>query len=97
MIPNKGSWVYGDIVTDFLGFKWGGDGWLNNALRHTDNARSTVKFMPLRQPDQNADNAFAFMIKYNVSKVTNDDAEVIRCVDSTGGPGLLLLPRKHEW
>jgi hypothetical protein len=89
---NKESWTYGDIVTDFLGFKWGGDGWLNNALRHTDNARSTVKFMPLRQPDQNADNAFAFMIKYKVSEVTDDDAEVIRCVDSAG-TGFIITPQ----
>lgn len=90
---NRASWTYGDITTDFVGFKWGGDGWLNNALRHTDNARSTVKFMPLRQPDQNADNAFALMIKFKVSEVTNDDAEVIRCIDNTG-TGFVITPQE---
>lgn len=81
---NRDQWTYKEITTEFSGFKWGGDGWMNNALRHTDNARSIVKFMPLQQPEQNANNAFAFMVKFKVSEVTNEEAEVIRCVDETG-------------
>lgn len=81
---NHEEWTYKDVTTDFTGFKWGGDGWLNNALRHTDNARSTVKFKPLKQPEQNASNAFALMIKFRVSEVTDDNVAVIHCVDETG-------------
>lgn len=81
---NKTEWSYNGIQTMFEGFKWGGDGWLNNALRHTDDAHSTVKYQPLRQPDQNVNNAMAFVVKFKVSEVTDEDAELIKCVDENG-------------
>lgn len=81
---NKNEWSFNAIRTVFEGFKWGGDGWIDNALRLSDNARATIQYQPLAQPDQNANNAFAFMVKFKVSNVTDDAAEVIRCVDSEG-------------
>ena len=81
---NKTEWSYNGIQTVFEGFKWGGDGWMNNALRHTDNAHSIIKYQPLRQPDQNVNNAMAFIVKFKVSDVTDENAEVIRCVDDSG-------------
>lgn len=81
---NKEEWTYQDIKTVFTGFKWGGDGWLNNALRLTDTARATVQCKPLEQPEQNVTNAMAFIVKYKVSEVVDEDAEVIKCMDSEG-------------
>lgn len=88
---NREEWAYGNITTEFNGFNWGGDGWVNGALRHTNNARSVVKYKPLEQPMQNADNAFAFLIKYKATEVTDDNAELIRCVDENG-TGFVITP-----
>ena len=81
---NREEWSYNGIQTAFEGFKWGGDGWMDNALRLTDTARATVQHKPLAQPEQNVTNAMAFIIKYKVSEVVKEDAEVIRCVDADG-------------
>ncbi len=81
---NREEWSYNGIRTVFSGFKWGGDGWMGNALRLTDTARATVQYRPLAQPVQNADNAMAFVIKYRVSEVVDENAEVIRCTDADG-------------
>ena len=88
---NREEWTYEDITTEFGGFNWGGDGWIGNALRHTNNARSVVKYKPLEQPMQNANNAFAFLIKYKATEVTDDNAEIIRCVDENG-TGFVITP-----
>ena len=81
---NREEWSYNGIQTVFEGFKWGGDGWTGEALRLTDTARATVRYRPLEQPEQNATNAMAFIVKYKVSEVVNEDAKVIRCVDADG-------------
>ena len=81
---NREEWTYNGIRTVFEGFKWGGDGWTGNALRLTDTARVTVQHRPLEQPEQNVTNAMAFIVKYKVSEVVDEDAEVIRCVDADG-------------
>ena len=81
---NRDEWSYNGIRTTFDNFKWGGDGWMDNALRLRDQARATVDYRPLQQPDQNVSNAFAFVVKYRVTEVVDDDAEVIRCVDADG-------------
>lgn len=81
---DKNEWKYENITTEFSGVKWGGDGWLNNALRLKDGGKAVVGYQPLRQPEQNVTNAFAFLIKFKVSEVMDDDAEVIRCIDSAG-------------
>ena len=81
---NKEEWTYQGINTVFSGFKWGGDGWINNALRINDQAKAVIQFYPLRQPEQNVTNAMAFIIKFKVSEVIDENAEVIRCIDSDG-------------
>ena len=81
---NREEWTYNGIRTVFEGFKWGGDGWTGTALRLTDTARVTVQHRPLKQPEQNVTNAMAFIVKYKVSEVVDEDAEVIRCVDADG-------------
>lgn len=88
---NKTSWTYGNIQTDFSNFNWGGDGWINNSLRHIGEARSVVRYKPLLQPSSNASNAFTFMVKYKVSDVTNETAPVISCVDENG-TGFVITP-----
>ena len=88
---NREEWTYGNITTEFNGFNWGGNGWLDGALRHTDDARSVVRYKPFEQPVQNADNAFAFLIKYKVSEVMDDTAAVISCVDENG-TGFVITP-----
>lgn len=81
---NKTEWIYNNIMTEFYGVKWGGDGWINNALRLTDGGKAVIKYQPLAQPMQGISNAFAFFVKFQVSEVTDDNAEVIRCVDESG-------------
>ena len=81
---NREEWSYNGIQTVFEGFKWGGDGWMAGALRLTDTARATVRHRPLAQPEQNVTNAMAFIVKYKVSEVVDEDAEVIRCMDADG-------------
>ena len=81
---NREEWSYNGIQTVFEGFKWGGDGWTGEALRLTDTARATVQHRPLAQPEQNVTNAMAFIVKYKVSEVVDEGAEVIRCMDADG-------------
>lgn len=81
---NKTEWTYNGIKSVFSGFKWGGDGWIGNALRHTDNAHTTVKYQPLKQPQSNVNNAMAFVVKFRVSEVSDENAELIKCVDESG-------------
>ncbi len=81
---NKDEWSYEGVRTEFKGFKWGGDGWMNGALRINDKASATIMYQPLKQPDQDVTNAFAFLIKFKVSEVMDDNAEVIRCIDKDG-------------
>lgn len=81
---NREEWSYNGIQTVFEGFKWGGDGWTGEALRLTDTARATIRHRPLEQPEQNVTNAVAFIVKYKVSEVVDEDAEVIKCVDASG-------------
>lgn len=81
---NREEWSYNGIKTVFEGFKWGGDGWTGEALRLTDTARATVQHRPLEQPEQNVTGAMAFIVKYKVSEVVDEDAEVIKCVDAEG-------------
>ena len=81
---NREEWGYNGIQTVFEGFKWGGDGWTGEALRLTDTARATVQHRPLAQPEQNVTNAMAFVVKYKVSEVVDEGAEVIRCMDADG-------------
>ena len=81
---NREEWSYNGIQTVFEGFKWGGDGWTGEALRLTDTARATVQHRPLAQPEQNVTNAMAFVVKYKVSEVVDEGAEVIRCMDADG-------------
>ena len=81
---NREEWSYNGIQTVFEGFKWGGDGWTGKALRLTDTARATVQHRPLAQPEQNVTNAMAFIVKYKVSEVVDEGAEVIRCMDADG-------------
>lgn len=81
---NREEWSYNGIQTVFEGFKWGGDGWTGEALRLTDTARATIRHRPLEQPEQNVTNAVAFIVKYKVSEVVDEDAEVIKCLDASG-------------
>lgn len=88
---NREEWTYENVTTEFSGFNWGGDGWINNALRHTGDARSIVKYKPLEQPLQNANNAFTFLIKYKASEVTDDSSPIIKCLDENG-TGFIITP-----
>ncbi|MDR0937996.1 MAG: head-tail adaptor protein [Mediterranea sp.] len=81
---NRGEWTYGDITTDLTGFKWGGDGWLDGALRLTDDARAAVQFRPLATPAENATGAMAFMIRFRVTNIMDEAAEIIKCMDAAG-------------
>lgn len=90
---DKEVWEYNDITTTFEGFKWGGDGWIDNALHLTDTARATVNYQPLKQPSINANNNVAIFIKYKVTEVIDETAPVIQCVD-TDGTGFIITAQE---
>lgn len=88
---NREEWSYNGVQTVFEGFKWGGDGWTGSTLRLTDQARATVQYQPLKQPDQNVTGSFSYVVKYKASEVVDEDADLIRCVD-TDGTGFVITP-----
>ena len=45
---NYNEWTYKDITTTLTGFKWGGDGWLNDALYLSEDARAEINYNPLQ-------------------------------------------------
>ena len=81
---NKQEWTYNDISTTLSGFKWGGDGWIDGALRLTDQARAIINFRPLEMPLKNATGAMAFMVQFRVTQIMDESAEIIRCIDEKG-------------
>ena len=72
------------VTCTFAGFKWGGDGWLNGALKLTDDARLTINYNPLKSTTAHNDSGFAYVLKYQVSNVRDSDAVVLSCVNSKG-------------
>lgn len=90
---NKTEWSYNEITTQMTGFNWGGDGWTGSALRHKGSARSVVNFQPFKQPNINANNALAFIIKFKVSEVSDYDTPVISCIDNNG-TGFEITPQE---
>ena len=83
---NYNEWTYKDITTTLTGFKWGGDGWLNNALYLTENARAEINYKPLQSTATKYDNAFAISIRFRVTKVMDENATVISCMDTSNDP-----------
>lgn len=79
---DKNKWNYEEVTTEFNNFKFGGDGWINGVLRHTGEAKSVIKYTPFY--NKNGNNASAFIIKYKVSDVVDDTAEVLTCLDEEG-------------
>lgn len=82
---DRDEWRYNDIRTTFENMKWGGDGWTGETLRLTGSGRAVIGYHPFEM-GQNATGALALTVKFRVSDVTDDGAEVIRCsdADSTG-------------
>lgn len=90
---DKEVWEYNGITTTFEGFKWGGDGWIDNALHLTDTAKAIVNYQPLKQPSINANNNVAIFIKYKVTEVIDENTPVIQCVD-TDGTGFIITAQE---
>lgn len=92
---NKEEWNYGNVTTELSGFNWGGDGWTGISLRHKGEARSIVKFKPFEQPNVNANNALAFMIKFKASEVSDFKTPIISCIDESG-TGFEITPSETK-
>lgn len=91
---DRGEWTSGSVNCELAGFKWSGDGWTGTALRHSGAARTRVNFEPYRQPD-NSTGATAVVVKYGTSDVTDEEAEIIRCVDGSGC-GFVITPTEAK-
>lgn len=83
---NYNEWTYKDITTTLTGFKWGGDGWLNDALYLTEDARAEINYKPLQSTATKYDNSFAVSIRFRVTKVMDENATVISCMDTSNDP-----------
>lgn len=81
---NRGEWAYKGITTTLTNFKFGGDGWLNGALRLSNAARAEVNFKPLMRPANNPTGAFTFVVHFKISNVSDTSSNVISCIDSDG-------------
>lgn len=89
---NREEWKYQSVSTKLEGFKFGGDGWIDNALRLNGSARAVVQLMPLHTPEQNVTNAFTFSIRMRVTDSVNDESEVVRCMDN--GIGFVITTQE---
>lgn len=92
---NRTEWTYKDITTKLSNFKFGGDGWLNSALRLSNSARAEVNFKPLMRPNNNPTGAFTFIVHFKVSNVSDTTANVISCVD-TDGTGFTITAQEAK-
>lgn len=81
---NKNEWNYNDVTTTFENFTFGGDGWVNGALRLLGGNKATINFKPLSTEIGTSDNSFAFSVRFKVTNVTNESEEIIKCMDSNG-------------
>ena len=80
---DRDEWRFNDVKTTFENMKWGGDGWTGENLRLTGSDRAIIGYHPFEM-GQNATNALAMMVRFRVSDVIDESAEVIRCMDSDG-------------
>lgn len=92
---NKTEWSYKDVTTTLTNFKFGGDGWLNGALRLSNAARAEVNFKPMLRPTSNPTGAFTFIVHFKVSNVSDTTANVISCVD-TDGTGFTITAQEAK-
>lgn len=91
---DRGEWTSGAVGCTLTGFKWSGDGWTGAALRHSGSGHTVVNYKPYEQPD-NSTGATAVVVKYGTSDVTDEDAEIIRCVDGSGC-GFVITPTEAK-
>lgn len=77
---NRDSWKFENVTSTFEGFTWGGDGWINSALRLIGGDKVTINYKPLQQLSTSK-NAFALSIKFKVDNVNDESEELITCLD----------------
>jgi len=89
----RNEWISNNptIKANLDNVKYGGDGWLDNALRLSDNGTATINYQPLNASNRLINNSLTFQIKFKNTEITNDNAEVIKCVDSEG-TGFVITP-----
>lgn len=79
---NPGTWNYGDsISTDFEGFNWQSNGWINNALLLQNGAKAKVNF-PLFQAVDNSPvtkNGCTLEILFKCNNSTLEEHDIISC------------------
>lgn len=93
---NRASWSFNGITTDFENVNFGGDGWVNNALRLMNGGKATINFKPLSPKSTGANNAFAFTVRFRVNNVINDSDEIIKCVDPSG-TGFIITTQEAKF
>ncbi len=83
---NKDTWnsTNSPITATLSGVKYGGDGWLNNALKLSDNGRATINYNALNAGNAVVSNSFTYQIKFKTSDIVDDNSQLIRCLDADG-------------
>ena len=78
---NPAVWSYGDVTTEFEGFNWQSNGWVNNVLLLQNGAKAKVNF-PLFQAVNNypvTRDGCTFEILFMCSNATLEEHDIISC------------------
>lgn len=93
---SKNSWTYKDVTSTFENVNFGGDGWINNALRLMNGGRVNINYQPFKSQLTGANNAFAFTIRFKVTNVINEDEVVVSCLDEYG-TGFMITTQEAKF
>ena len=85
----------GDITATLTSVKFGGDGWNGRSLRLTDDGRLTINHNTLSASNALVANSWTFQVKFSNSEVSDEEAQVIKCLDSAG-TGFVITPTEAK-
>lgn len=82
---NVRTWSDRGITSTFYGVQFSGDGWLNNALRLSNDSKVEINYKALSVANASSlPNSFTFQTKFKVSTATNKDTALISCMNAFG-------------
>ena len=78
---NPAVWSYGDTTTEFEGFNWQSDGWLNDSLVLRNGAKVKVKFPLFKAVDNYpvTKDGCTFEVLFKCTNATLDEHDIISC------------------
>lgn len=87
---NRPKWEHGNITTDFRGFDWTSNGWMNEALKLTNGAAIEVNYKPFATDATPTGATYEFELR--CSNMVDRNEPVLQCMN--GGVGFLLTAQE---